>query len=163
MKICPQCQTENKDIAKWCRKCALVFADKIIDLELSKILELTKIVEEIPPIIETPIQQSNLRPCIDCEQIVSIHAQSCVHCGCYFQTIEVKKVNPAIHVLSVIVALAWAGVIMGVGVAVIVLLSGFATSDNVMQQSVICALALAIAILPYCIARALSEIAKLVS
>lgn len=43
MKICSQCQTENKDIARWCKVCASVFEIKLPEIKTMEQAEETEI------------------------------------------------------------------------------------------------------------------------
>lgn len=60
--------------------------------------------------------------------------------------------------LRLITVICWIGAIGGVGVGFIILLYGFDRSQNGMQEINFMVLACVSAILPYCFARAVSEI-----
>jgi len=63
----------------------------------------------------------------------------------------------------VITALAWAGTIAAGGAAILVLWAGFKTAKTAPQEAVVCALACAIVIIPYCMSRALRELIKILT
>ncbi len=64
---------------------------------------------------------------------------------------------------AIVVILAWIICVGGVVVGGIILLTGFATAGSAPQEAVVAALACACAILPYCFARGITEIVKVLS
>lgn len=60
--------------------------------------------------------------------------------------------------MKVIRTIIWLLPIAGVRLAAIVLVGGMATASGAPQEAVVTALACALAILPYCLSRSLSEI-----
>jgi hypothetical protein len=58
-------------------------------------------------------------------------------------------------------ALAWGGAIIGAGIGIFILVTGLATAQSAPQEAVVAALACACAIIPYCIARAFTEVFNL--
>lgn len=60
--------------------------------------------------------------------------------------------------MKVLVIICWIGVILGVGFGFLVLIGGMSTATGAPQEAVVICLALACAILPYCLARAMNEI-----
>lgn len=58
--------------------------------------------------------------------------------------------------------LAWLGTVIGAGFGFVILIGGFSTAQSAPQEAVVAALACAVAILPYCIARSFTEIANLI-
>jgi hypothetical protein len=57
-----------------------------------------------------------------------------------------------------LIILAWVGVILGCVAAVFVGVTGMAAANGAPQEAVVLCLALALAVIPYCGARALTEI-----
>lgn len=152
MKICPQCQAENQDIAKWCKKCAVVFDNDPIE---------TKPVNESNDSISA---KSKLRPCIDCQQMVSINAEFCVHCGRHFQkfAIPLQRLD-AVSILSrTFIVCTWIASLLSTACGGLIFLSALSPGEGktIMQEIGTMILGLGIAIVPYCFAKGLSEIAK---
>lgn len=56
---------------------------------------------------------------------------------------------------------AWIIVIVAAGFAMLVLVGGMATATGAPQEAVVCALACAIVIIPYCAARAVAHMRRL--
>ena len=59
-----------------------------------------------------------------------------------------------------IIIVVWIIAILGVGAGVLILVGGFATASGAPQEAVVAALACACAILPYCFARAVTELVR---
>lgn len=55
---------------------------------------------------------------------------------------------------------SWIGVIAGVGLGGLILLGGMTSAQSAPQEAVVVSLSIACAVLPYCFARAVSEITR---
>lgn len=60
--------------------------------------------------------------------------------------------------MKILVTLSWVGVLGGCGLGAFVLVTGMATATGAPQEAVVICLAMALAIIPYCGARALTTI-----
>ncbi|HEY0658047.1 MAG TPA: hypothetical protein VGD05_06220 [Pyrinomonadaceae bacterium] len=65
--------------------------------------------------------------------------------------------------MKVVLILAWLAAIGGVAFGLLILVGGMTTAQGAPQEAVVICLALACAILPYCAARALTEISNISS
>ena len=65
-------------------------------------------------------------------------------------------------IAKLFVILSWLGAIAGAGLGLAVLVSGMTSAQSAPQEAVVCALACALGILPYCLARAVTEIVRTV-
>lgn len=62
--------------------------------------------------------------------------------------------------MQIIIIIAWIISLLGVGLGGLVLIGGFSMASGAPQEAVVCALACACAILPYCFARAITELIR---
>jgi hypothetical protein len=62
--------------------------------------------------------------------------------------------------MKVIIIISWIISLLGAGLGGIVLVGGLYSAQGAPQEAVVCALACACGILPYCFARAVTEIVK---
>lgn len=60
--------------------------------------------------------------------------------------------------MKVILVLLWIGVLFAAGLAALILLSGMSTASGAPQEAVVCALAVAVAVIPYVFTRAVEGI-----
>lgn len=63
--------------------------------------------------------------------------------------------------MKALAVLAWVGTIIGSAIGGFILLTGMTTAQSAPQEAVVCALAIAFAVIPYCVARALTEICRM--
>lgn len=61
---------------------------------------------------------------------------------------------------QLILILVWIVSILGAVLGTFILFGGMSSARSAPQQTVVCALALAVTVLPYCLARAVTEIIK---
>lgn len=89
-------------------------------------------------------------------------AKSCVYCNLEFITPKSPKTTQnGGSAMKVIAILLWLGTIGGVFLGTFILVTGLVSATGAPQEAVVCCLALACAILPYCFARAVTEIISL--
>jgi hypothetical protein len=62
---------------------------------------------------------------------------------------------------AVFEGIAWSMVIFGAFVGTFILFTGMATATGAPQEAVVCALAVAVVVLPYCAARAVAHLRRL--
>jgi hypothetical protein len=72
----------------------------------------------------------------------------------------IEKPSPAVLAAGLEGA-AWVIVIVAAALAAVVLIAGMATATGAPQEAVVCALACAIVILPYCAARGVAHLRRL--
>jgi hypothetical protein len=129
-----------------------------------------------------------LVPCRECSREISSDAPACSHCGCpkaqdatcrhCHRPVEstapvcphcgavapISAQNgppaPASQQLALGVRILWALTMLGSVVGGFILLLGLVSSTGAPQQAAVAAIAVAFVVLPYCCARALSELWK---